>query len=209
MSEAGLGAAHCPGVCAGLGALQESLQPTVRDSLACLPSRTSHKSCVRPGQGSFLLVGTYSPFKSSYSLQRGASLHATHKAASALLAPCPEDQTVFISSPKEGKRNITAYGESLLSKERQAFMHCIGLVELANEKANPRERLQNQQNHCSPAAAGGRPPVLPMPALPPAVQCPQPPSPPLPPGLSSPALLAVPCPGMIPTTDYYSVHISV
>lgn len=30
----------------------------------CLPSRMSYESFVRPGEGSFLLVGTYSPFKS-------------------------------------------------------------------------------------------------------------------------------------------------
>lgn len=47
-------------------------------------------------------------------------------------------------------------------------MHCIRLVELANKKANPWERLQNQQNRCSSGAAGQRLPVLPAPRASPA-----------------------------------------
>lgn len=40
------------------------------------------------------------------------------------------------------------------AKGRQAFMHCIRLAEFVKEKANLWERLQNQQNHCVPGAAG-------------------------------------------------------
>ena len=112
----------------------------------------------------FSFVGTYSPFKSiQNSLQRGASLQATCKAACTLVALCTENQRILISSPNTDRRNVIAYGEPLLSKGRQAFIHCVRLVELANKKATGRERLQSQQNRRSPGGAGQRLPVVPAP----------------------------------------------
>lgn len=44
----------------------------------------------------------------------------------ALLNRGTRNQTISLSSPKEGRKNVAAYGEPLLSKDREALMPCMG-----------------------------------------------------------------------------------
>lgn len=107
---------------------------------ACIPSglssRMSCESCVAPGHGSFLLVGTYSPVKSiSRSLWSRASLGLGGSAE-----PGHRNQT-----PREGTRNVAAHGEPLLSKEKQA----VWADGFSKEEANPRGAAEQQKSACS------------------------------------------------------------
>lgn len=98
----------------------------------------------------------------------------------ALLTPGTGNQTISLSSPREGRRNVAAYGEPLLSKERQDLM-LVWADGFSKEEANPRGAAEAAEI-CVPGAGAAAAAFSALRRL-----CRLPPSPSLPPGPSSPA----------------------